>query len=226
MELDLIGRWDETFYTDGLWFTPQLFKANGEYVGGQGFGGLPLTADVALQIKWQGDCETFYYALNIAVLWRPGGRAAGLNSGERLHQYLRLCEDELLYRSSSASHQNSGNPVLGLRRLHHDAGKFSYSCGKLVEDKLGRWSYLLSAGKAECKAQGQFLGACHHVCQGAGRTFQEPLSRNCTRRFSRTARDLSSSTRQGASTSPSPLPWSARKILIPLSYSERISAKS
>ena len=69
MELDLVGRWDGTFFTDGLWFTPQLFKANGEYVGGQGFGGPPLTANVALQIKWQGDYETFYYAVRAAPFY-------------------------------------------------------------------------------------------------------------------------------------------------------------
>ena len=69
MELDLVGRWDGTFYTDGLWFTPNLFTNKGQYVGGDGFGGPPQTADVAVQIKWQGDYETFYYALKVSPFY-------------------------------------------------------------------------------------------------------------------------------------------------------------
>lgn len=63
MNFDLLGNWQGTAYTDGLWFTPSLFNMNGEYEGGVGSGGPPQTYTASLEIKWQGDYQTFYYAL-------------------------------------------------------------------------------------------------------------------------------------------------------------------
>jgi len=72
MEFDLVGRWDGRF-TGGLTFTPQLFKANGEYVGDQGFGGPEIDTNVPFFVRWQGDYETFYYELKVSAFYGEMG---------------------------------------------------------------------------------------------------------------------------------------------------------
>jgi hypothetical protein len=69
MELDLVGIWDGMFYTDGLWFTPNLFTMKGQYVGGDGFGGPSQNASVGLEVLWQGEYKTFYYSLKVAPFY-------------------------------------------------------------------------------------------------------------------------------------------------------------
>jgi hypothetical protein len=69
MDIDLVGVWNGTFQTDGLWFIPNLFDQKGRYVGGEGFGGPPVTANVSLEILWQGEYQNFYYALKVSPFY-------------------------------------------------------------------------------------------------------------------------------------------------------------
>ena len=69
MNIDMLGNWQGTAFTDNLSFTPALHDRNGNYVGGEGFGGPPQTYNVSLEIKWQGDYQNFYYALVVSPFY-------------------------------------------------------------------------------------------------------------------------------------------------------------
>lgn len=69
MQIDLLGVWNGTVFTDGLWFTSALHSLEGKYVGGEGYGGPPHIYNVSLEIKWQGDYQTFYYALVVSPFY-------------------------------------------------------------------------------------------------------------------------------------------------------------
>jgi len=78
MGIDLLGIWDGTYYTDGLWYMPGLFDLNGSYAGDEGVGGPEETKSVTLNIKWQGRFDRFYYALEVSPFY---GELAGAQEG-------------------------------------------------------------------------------------------------------------------------------------------------